>query len=164
MIRVKREDIAAFIAVGEQLTDVEFDHARGELAAKLHSNCLLRNTDYTFRLKALNKERKKLLDQHAQKDAKGEYKYGESPTGRPVDRPILMKDQAKWEKATEPLQERFDAAGAEIVELDLAPLADDFFAKPNEVLVKHGVRIAFLPFMKAAQDAAANAAKKKAKK
>ena len=151
MIRVTNVQIAKLLKASDDMAGVELDHDRGSIAAELHSECTIAQIGYQFRMKALDKERARLLKDHAQKDARGQIKYGESPDGDPAKRPVLFVNQKKADMAFNAWMKKVEAVDAEIVELDLAPIKDDFFAKPNEVMAKHGVRIAFLPFMAKAQ-------------
>lgn len=160
MIKFTNEQVVKFLAASEKLSEVSLDNVRGDLAANLHAEATLKHLAYQYRAKSLEKERVKLLKDHAQHDAKGEIKYGDHDD--PAKRPVLWKNQKAADAAFNVWVAKMEALNTQIVELDLKPLPDDFFAKPAEIEVKHAVRIGFLPVM--AKYQAALAAKHPAKK
>ncbi len=162
MIKVTNGQVAVFLAASDKLSDVALDDARGRIAAEAHAEATIKQIAYQYRMKALNKERQKLLQDHAKKDAKGNIQYGEAPDGKAENRPVLFRNKTAADKAFAAWAEKFEAVGDQVVELAIAPIADDFFSKPNELEdIKHGVRIGFLPLMVKAQNALKAAAKPK---
>lgn len=161
MIRVTNSDCAKLLKASDDMAAVELDNDRGNVAAELHAACTVKQLAYQFRMKALEKERARILKNLAQHDARGKIKYGESPDGDPGKRPVLWINERQAEAASDAWAKKVATLEAEMVELDLSPVKDDFFAKPHEVMAKHGVRIAFLPFMAKAQGRVAKPKKKR---
>lgn len=146
MIRVTNRQIAAFLGASEKFSDVALDDHRGDAHAQIFAEATVKHLAYQYRAKSLEKERAKLLNDHAQKTARGEIKYGESPDGKVESRPVLLKDPTKADAAFAVWSAKMEALNDQMIDLTVAPLRDDFFAKPAEVEVKQGVRIGFLPF------------------
>jgi hypothetical protein len=147
VIRLTNAEVLTFLKASEGLIDVELDNERGDIAAQLHAACGVKQVAIQYRMKALEKERARLLNDLAKKDAKGNICYGESPDGKPATRPVIFKNQKAADAAFGAWQKKVEEVETVVVELNLTPVRDDFFAKPEEVLVKHGVRIGFLPVM-----------------
>jgi len=160
MIRLTNIQVVGFLAASEKLAEVSLDNERGNVAAELHAEATTKQLAYQYRAKSLDKERVKLLKDHAQHDSKGEIKYGDHDD--PAKRPVLWKNQKAADAAFNAWTAKMEALALQVVELDVKPVKDDFFAKPSEIEVKHAVRIGFLPVM--AKYQAALAAKSSPKK
>lgn len=163
MIRVTNTHVSAFLKASEDMAAVELENDRGNVAAELHSECTIKQLGYQFRMKALEKERARIIKDNAQKDAKGDVKLGEAPDGNVANRPVIWRNAKAGEAAVQVWLEKVEALNKEEVTIDLPAVKDDFFAKPHEVLAKHGVRIAFLPFQQKHQGALKASTPKKRK-
>lgn len=129
------------------LEEVELDNDRGNRAAEMYALLLTKAQAYRVRQMSLQKERQRMLKDHAQTDARGQIKYGESPTGLAKDRPVLWKSESAAEKAFDAWAKKADEFDRALMDVDAQPFPDDFFAKPNPITVKQSVRTAFFPLM-----------------
>lgn len=163
MIKVTNGQIAKFLKESDSMAGVDFENERGEIASDLYALCTTKQLAYTFRMKALEKKRARILKDHAQVDSRGEIRYGDSPDGDPAKRPVLWKNQKAADAAFGAWVKDVEAVDNEEVILDFAPLKNDFFLKPTEVNAKLGVRNAVRPFMAKAQAALKAAVPKKRK-
>ena len=147
MIRVTNNQAGAYSAAHEKLEDVALDNERGMAAAELNALVLSRVQAFRMRVKALQKERQKLVEDHALRDAKGAMRYSNPENPDPNQRVLLWKTPIAATKALEAWQTKFEELTEQVIEIDSAPLRDDFFTKPAEFDVKQAVRTAFLPFL-----------------
>lgn len=155
--------IVSFCAGYHGLEDVDLDNDRGQRAAEAYSELLTRAQGYQVRQKALHKDRQRIIKDQAVVDRKGNFQYGESPTGKPGDRPVQFKDEKRAEAALEAWEKKADAFDKALIEVEVDPIPDDFFAKPEPITVKQSVRTAFLPLMLSQQVKLDTAPKKRAK-
>lgn len=151
MIRCTSEQASIFCAGYVKLEDVVLDNDRGMAAAELYGVVLQRAQAYQLRAKALQKERAKLVEDHAKKDAKGNRQYANPDEPDPNKRILVWHHPERWQAAFEAWQAKFEAIGEQRMEIDAKPLPDDFFSKPDELKVVNAIRTAFLPFMAKAQ-------------
>jgi len=153
MIRCTSEQAAAFCAGYTKLEDVVLDNERGMAAAELYGIVLQRAQAYQLRAKALQKERQKLVEDHAKKDGKGNMQYANPDEPDPNKRILIWNNPERWQAAYEAWLAKFEAIGKQRLEVDATPLPDTFFSKPDELKVVNAIRTAFLPFMAKAQAA-----------
>lgn len=153
MIRITSEQAATYCAAYTKLEDVVLDNDRGMAAAELYGVVLQRAQAYQLRAKALQKERAKLVEDHAKKDGKGNKQYANPDEPDANKRVLIWHNPEKWQAAYEAWLAKFEAIGETRLEIDASPLPDDFFTKPDELKVVQGIRTGFLPLMKKAQAA-----------
>jgi len=153
MIRVTNEQVSKFLAGYDLLEGEQLDNERGMVAAELYTLVHQRGQAYLMRSKSLQKERQKMVEDHALKDGKGNKEYANPTEPDPNKRILLWRDPDKWQRAWEAWDAKRQELDDHTVEVDAAPLSDDFFTKPEPLKVKQAVRTGFLPFMAKAQAA-----------
>lgn len=152
MIKVTNAQAAAFAAGCARLEDVVLDNGRGMVVARLAALVESKVQAFRFRLKALEKERNKIVEDHVKKDAKGERLFLNPEEADPAKKVLLFKNHEAASKALEAWAEKYDEVAKQMVEIEADPIADDFFTNPDEVKgCVQAVRTAFLPLMKAQQ-------------
>ena len=156
-MRLTNNEANAFCEGNVKLEDVVLDNARGMAAADLYAIVTDKVQALKMRSKALEKEYRKLIDDHAKKDRKGNKEYANPTEPDPNKRVLLWRDPEKWQAAYEAWQKKVDELGSQVIEFEATPLPDDFFTKPDELTVVQAIRTAFRPVMQAHQDAMAKA-------
>lgn len=164
MVKGENPQLVTFCNAHTKLEEVVLDNDRGMIAAELYTALLPKAQAFQLRQKALLKERQKLVDDHAKKDAKGNRVYRNPTEPDPDKKLIQWKDEAKAEAAFKAWTEKAEALDTAVVTVDAAPLPDDFFSKPTKLTVEQSVRTAFLPFLAKHQAQAMVAAPKSAKR
>ena len=165
MIRVTNAQAVAYAAAHAALEDVTMENGRGMRAAELNALVEAKVQAFRMRMKAVFKEREKIVKDQAQKDRQGNLKYDNPAEPDPNKRILLWINNERATAALEAWQDKHDEIAQAMVDIDAAPLPDDFFTKPDELEVKQSVRAGFLPFMAKAQaELAAPAKSNKAKK
>lgn len=152
-MRLTNVQAGTFCAGYVKLEDVVLDNDRGMAAANLYAIVLGKAQAYQLRQKALQKERAKLVEDHAKKDRKGNKEYANPNEPDPTKRILVWHNPDAWQKAIEAWSDKAEALDAQILEFEATPLPDDFFTKPDELKVVNAIRTAFLPVMKSAQAA-----------
>jgi hypothetical protein len=145
-LRLTNQQLTAFCAAYLRLEDVELDNERGMAAARLYAVVLQKVQAYTFRRKALEKERAKIIQDHAI-IKKGEIQYSNPLEPDENKRFIAFKDAKRAGAAIAEWSAKAEGLADQIVDCECDLLPADFFEKPTALICKNSVRTGLLPFL-----------------
>lgn len=144
-MRLTNLEIVSICEAAVSMEDIVLDNARGMALADLHAALLPQAQAYQMRQKALQKERKKLLDDHAVKDNKGNVTFTNPEEPDPARRIVKMHNPDKAAAALEAWAQKADDLDSQVREVEATPLPDDFFTKPTALNLKQGIRMRLVP-------------------